>query len=155
MAERRMISKSLVMSNKFLQLSNDNKALFLYLIMFADDDGIVERSMMIDAPLQVDDSNYKELERQGLIISYDDQIKVVTDWNRLQSIRKDIYNGTSHIEVRNTLYMKTDYSYTNNASDTGVFASANDWVALGRQKDIKDFEAIKKSLRNRQQQATL
>ena len=108
MAERRMISKSLLMSNKFLKLSNDEKTLFLYLVTFADDDGIVERSMMIDAPLQVSDSNYKALEQQGLIISYDDQIKVITDWNRMQSIRKDIYNGTSHIEVRSTLYLKSD-----------------------------------------------
>ena len=149
MAERRMISKSLLMSNKFLKLSNDEKTLFLYLVTFADDDGIVERSMMIDAPLQVSDSNYKALEQQGLIISYDDQIKVITDWNRMQSIRKDIYNGTSHIEVRSTLYLKSDYSYTQSRNDDGVFIDANQWVQLGRPKDIKDFTSMKKSLSNK------
>ena len=149
MAERRMISKSLLMSNKFLKLNNDEKTLFLYLVTFADDDGIVERSMMIDAPLQVSDSNYKSLEQQGLIISYDDQIKVITDWNRMQSIRKDIYNGTTHIEVRSTLYLESDYSYTQSRNDDGVFIDANQWVQLGRPKDIKDFASIRESLSNK------
>ena len=84
MAERRMISKSLLMDNKFLSLSNDTKALYIYLLSFADDDGIVKRSMMIDSVLRVDDENYSALEKNGLIIpDHNDQIKVITDWNSL------------------------------------------------------------------------
>ena len=33
MAERRMISKSLLMDNRFLSLSNDTKTLYIYLLV--------------------------------------------------------------------------------------------------------------------------
>lgn len=62
MAERRMISKSLLMDNEFLSLSNDEKALYFYLLMFADDDGFIKRSIMIDGVLHVSDDNYNNLE---------------------------------------------------------------------------------------------
>lgn len=143
MAERRMISKSLLMDNKFLGLSNDTKALYIYLLSFADDDGIVKRSMMIDSVLRVDDSNYSALEENGLIIpDQNDQIKVITDWNSLQSIRKDIYRQTTYLEVRSQLFMRTDYSYTKDPNDKNVFSSADDWIRNGRPKDITDFKPL-------------
>ena len=37
-----MISKSLLMDNEFLSLSNDEKTLYFYLLMFADDDGFIK-----------------------------------------------------------------------------------------------------------------
>ncbi|MCZ3667743.1 hypothetical protein [Limosilactobacillus vaginalis] len=143
MAERRMISKSLLMDNKFLSLSNDTKALYIYLLSFADDDGIVKRSMMIDSVLRVDDENYSALEKNGLIIpDHNDQIKVITDWNSLQSIRKDIYRQTTYLEVRSQLFMRTDYSYTKDPNDKNVFSSADDWIKNGRPKDITDFKPL-------------
>lgn len=143
MAERRMISKSLLMDNRFLGLSNDTKTLYIYLLSFADDDGIVKRSMMIDSVLRVDDSNYSALEENGLIIpNQNDQIKVITDWNSLQSIRKDIYRQTTYLEVRSQLFMRTDYSYTKDPNDKNVFSSADDWIRNGRPKDITDFKPL-------------
>ena len=143
MAERRMISKSLLMDNRFLSLSNDTKTLYIYLLSFADDDGIVKRAMMIDSVLRVDDSNYSALEGNGLIIpNQNDQIKVITDWNSLQSIRKDIYRQTTYLEVRSQLFMRTDYSYTKDPDDKNVFSSADDWIKNGRPKDITDFKPL-------------
>ena len=143
MAERRMISKSLLMDNRFLGLNNDTKTLYIYLLSFADDDGIVKRSMMIDSVLRVDDSNYSALEKNGLIIpNQNDQIKVITDWNSLQSIRKDIYRQTTYLEVRSQLFMRTDYSYTKDPNDKNVFSSADDWIRNGRPKDITDFKPL-------------
>ena len=143
MAERRMISKSLLMDNRFLGLNNDTKTLYVYLLSFADDDGIVKRSMMIDSVLRVDDSNYSALEENGLIIpNQNDQIKVITDWNSLQSIRKDIYRQTTYLEVRSQLFMRTDYSYTKDPNDKNVFSSADDWIRNGRPKDITNFEPL-------------
>lgn len=113
------------MNNRFLKLSNDTKTLYVYLLNFADDDGIVARSIMIDNTLGVNDDNYKALEVNGLIIPYDDQIKVITDWNALQSIRKDIYSQTSYLEFRSQLFIKTNYSYTKNGDEKGVFSTAD------------------------------
>lgn len=142
MAERRMISKNLLMDIRFLSLSNDDKTLYVYLLNFADDDGIVARSIMIDNTLGVNDSNYKALEKNGLIIPYDKQIKVITDWNALQSIRKDIYSSTKYLEVRSTLFLRSNYTYTINGDDNGVFTTADNWIRNGRPKDIRDFQPL-------------
>ena len=144
MAERRMLSKSLLMDNKFLTLSNDSKSLYLYLLMFADDDGIVKRSIMIDSVLNATDNNYSELEEKGLIIaiSGNDEIRVITNWNGIETIREKLYSPTIYLNVRSQLYLKTDFSYTLNKNDPSVFSSADKWINDGRPKNIKDFKPL-------------
>lgn len=142
MAERRMISKSLLMDNSFLSLGNDSKALYIYLLIFADDDGFVKRSVMVDGVLHSDDSNYQELEAAGLIISFDDEIKVITHWNGLETIREKLYSPTVYLKYRQELYIKVDYSYTKDDKDKDVFSSADNWVKNGRPKNIKDFKPL-------------
>ena len=144
MAERRMLSKSLLMDNKFLTLSNDSKSLYLYLLMFADDDGIVKRSIMIDSVLNATNKNYTELEEKGLIIaiSGNDEIRVITNWNGIETIREKLYSPTIYLNIRSQLYSRTDYSYTLNTNDPSVFSSADSWVTKGRPKNIKDFNPL-------------
>ena len=144
MAERRMLSKSLLMDNKFLTLSNDSKSLYLYLLMFADDDGIVKRSIMIDSVLNATDNNYSELEEKGLIIaiSGNDEIRVITNWNGIETIREKLYSPTIYLNVRSRLYLKTDFSYTLDKNDPSVFSSADKWINDGRPKNIKDFKPL-------------
>ena len=144
MAERRMLSKSLLMDNKFLTLSNDSKSLYLYLLMFADDDGIVKRSIMIDSVLNATNKNYTELEEKGLIIaiSGNDEIRVITNWNGIETIREKLYSPTIYLNIRSQLYSRTDYSYTLNKNDPSVFSSADSWVTKGRPKNIKDFNPL-------------
>lgn len=144
MAERRMLSKSLLMDNNFLTLSNDSKSLYLYLLMFADDDGIVKRSIMIDSVLNATNKNYTELEEKGLIIaiSGNDEIRVITNWNGIETIREKLYSPTIYLNIRSQLYLRTDYSYTLNENDPRVFSSADSWVTKGRPKNIKDFNPL-------------
>ncbi len=151
MAERRMITKPLLMSNRYLKISNDSKALYQYLLVFADDDGIVERSMMIDAPLQVDDSNYKELEQANLIINYNEQIKVIPDWNTMQTIRTDMYQTSKRNEVKHNLYLKTDFTYSTNEDDN-VMISLDDWIASDRPKNQETIKQFQRALKNRNQE---
>lgn len=142
MAERRMLSKSLLMDNAFLSLSNDSKALYIYLLIFADDDGFVKRSVMIDGVLHVNDQQYSELEKQGMIISETNEIKIIVHWNSLETIREKLYTPTVYLNFRSKLYLKTDFSYTKDEKDKQVFSSVDDWVKSGRPKNIKDFEPL-------------
>jgi hypothetical protein len=137
-----MISKSLLMDNEFLSLSNDEKALYFYLLMFADDDGFIKRSIMIDGVLHVSDDNYNNLENKGLIISENSEIKVITHWNTLETIREKLYTPTVYLDYRSQLFLKVDYSYTKDPKDAQVFTSADNWVKNGRPKNIKDFKPL-------------
>ncbi|MDM8266656.1 hypothetical protein QUW44_05715 [Limosilactobacillus pontis] len=153
MAERRMISKSMLMDNDFLSLSNDEKSLYLYLLIFADDDGFVKRSIMIDGVLKVSDDDYSVLEKKGLIISENNEIKVITHWNTLETIREKLYTPTVYLDFRSQLFLKVDFSYTKDPREAQVFTSADDWVKQGRPKNITDFKPlIQQHLRKLQSQ---
>lgn len=153
MAERRMISKSMLMDNDFLSLSNDEKSLYLYLLTFADDDGFVKRSIMIDGVLKVSDDDYSALEKKGLIISENNEIKVITHWNTLETIREKLYTPTVYLDFRSQLFLKVDFSYTKNPREAQIFTSADDWVKQGRPKNITDFKPlIQQHLRKLQSQ---
>lgn len=142
MTERRMLSKSLLMDNNFLSLSNDDKALYIYLLTFADDDGFVKRSLMIDGVLHVSNDDYVALEKNGLIISENDEVKVIIHWNAMETIREKLYTPTRYLEYRRHLFLKSDFSYTKDPRDPQVFSSVDDWVNEGRPKNIKDFEPL-------------
>lgn len=153
MAERRMISKSMLMDNDFLSLNNDEKSLYLYLLIFADDDGFVKRSIMIDGVLKVSDDDYSVLEKKGLIISENNEIKVITHWNTLETIREKLYTPTVYLDFRSQLFLKVDFSYTKDPREAQVFTSADDWVKQGRPKNITDFKPlIQQHLRKLQSQ---
>lgn len=142
MAERRMISKSMLMDNDFLSLNNDEKSLYLYLLVFADDDGFVKRSIMIDSILHVSDNDYNALENKGLIISENNEIKVITHWNTLETIREKLYTPTVYLDFRSQLFLKVDFSYTKDPKEPQVFTSADNWIKQGRPKNIKDFKPL-------------
>lgn len=142
MAERRMISKPMLMDNDFLSLSNDEKSLYLYLLVFADDDGFVKRSIMIDSVLHVSDNDYNALENKGLIISENNEIKVITHWNTLETIREKLYTPTVYLDFRSQLFLKVDFSYTKDPKEPQVFTSADNWIKQGRPKNIKDFNPL-------------
>lgn len=148
-----MISKSMLMDNDFLSLSNDEKSLYLYLLIFADDDGFVKRSIMIDGVLKVSDDDYSVLEKKGLIISENNEIKVITHWNTLETIREKLYTPTVYLDFRSQLFLKVDFSYTKDPREAQVFTSADDWVKQGRPKNITDFKPlIQQHLRKLQSQ---
>lgn len=148
-----MISKSMLMDNDFLSLNNDEKSLYLYLLIFADDDGFVKRSIMIDGVLKVSDDDYSVLEKKGLIISENNEIKVITHWNTLETIREKLYTPTVYLDFRSQLFLKVDFSYTKDPREAQVFTSADDWVKQGRPKNITDFKPlIQQHLRKLQSQ---
>lgn len=148
-----MISKSMLMDNDFLSLSNDEKSLYLYLLIFADDDGFVKRSIMIDGVLKVSDDDYSVLEKKGLIISENNEIKVITHWNTLETIREKLYTPTVYLDFRSQLFLKVDFSYTKDPREAQVFTSTDDWVKQGRPKNITDFKPlIQQHLRKLQSQ---
>ena len=71
MANRRLISKSIHQSNKFLQLSVEDRYLYDELVLYADDDGFCSELTMINVLNHFTEKNYQELEKVGLIIVSD------------------------------------------------------------------------------------
>ena len=92
MANRRMFSRTVTGTGRFLRMSAEARALYYDLGMEADDDGFVEAYVRVRAT-GAEEEHLNELERRGFITILDreDLVVHITDWEANNQIRKDRY----------------------------------------------------------------
>lgn len=90
MANRRMFSRRIINSARFIKLTKDAQALYLHLCMNADDDGAVE-AYPVRKALGVEEDALANLCGRGFIIMLDqeNEIAYITDWLEHNKIRAD------------------------------------------------------------------
>jgi len=89
MAERRMISKKIISSAKFLKMPHEAQNLYFYLILNADDDGIAE-GFNVMRMLGTSEDSLKMLVAKGYVtVLNDDLVSHVTAWTEHNKIRAD------------------------------------------------------------------
>lgn len=111
MAERRMILKSIMYSDSFLEISSVGQNLYIYICISADDDGFVDNARMISRIVGATEKDLYELCEKGYLIGFDSGIFVVTHWCRHNRVRKDTYRETAYQEEKNMLYLDENYVY--------------------------------------------
>ena len=87
-ANRRMISKTVLYGLEFSKLSADAKILYVYLLIAADDDGFISNPVREAKAGDVDITYWDELQGSGLVIVFPNGVAVIRDWlnqNRVQS----------------------------------------------------------------------
>lgn len=99
MAERRMFSKTIIASARFLRMPPSSRLLYYDLGMYADDDGVVEAfSVMRQTGATEDD--LRVLVSKGFVtILNDDLVTYIMDWNINNSIRKDRYHSSIYKDL--------------------------------------------------------
>ena len=92
MANRRMFSRGITGSGRFLRMSAEARALYYDLGMEADDDGFVEAYVRVRATGATEE-HLNELESRGFITILDreDLVVHITHWEANNQIRKDRY----------------------------------------------------------------
>lgn len=91
MAERRMFSKSVIGSARFLRMPPSSRLLYYDLGMAADDDGVVEAFSVMRMTGAVED-DLKVLVSKGFItVLNEDLVAYIEDWSKNNQIRKDRY----------------------------------------------------------------
>lgn len=98
MSNRRMFSKKIITSAKFLKMPLSTQALYFHLGLNADDDGVVEAFPIIRVVGSSDDDFKILLAKQFIIQLNDEQVCFITDWLEHNTIRADrkvdsIYKG--------------------------------------------------------------
>ena len=89
MAERRMLSIKITSSARFLRMSHASQALYMHLVMNADDDGVVE-AFSIMRLAAVTEENLQELaDRKFIRILNEDLVAHILDWDENNKIRSD------------------------------------------------------------------
>ena len=89
MAERRMLSIKITSSARFLRMSHASQALYMHLVMNADDDGVVE-AFSIMRLAAANEENLQELaDRKFIRILNEDLVAHILDWDENNKIRSD------------------------------------------------------------------
>lgn len=89
MADKRMFSKKITSSARFLRMPISSQALYFHLGMYADDEGVVE-AFSITRMVGCSEDDLKVLEAKGFIqILNEDLVSFIVDWDVNNSIRAD------------------------------------------------------------------
>lgn len=90
MANRRMFSRRVISSARFMKLTKDAQVLYFHLCLNADDDGAVE-GFPVRRSIGIEEDAYANLEGRGFIIVLDreNEIVYITDWYEHNKIRPD------------------------------------------------------------------
>lgn len=89
MTQHRMISSRIADSAKFLRMPASTRDLYFYLVLGADDDGVVE-AFAIMRKIGAADDDLKLLVAKGFVIVLnDDLVTYITDWRENNKIRAD------------------------------------------------------------------
>lgn len=117
MAERRMFAKTIIDSDKFIDMPMSARLLYYDLAMRADDDGFVNspKKIMKFVGASVDDMNV--LIAKQFIIPFESGVVVIKHWKIHNYIQKDRYKATSYQAEKESLTLKNGTYYTDDLPD--------------------------------------
>lgn len=95
MANRRMFSRDVVETDKFLGMPLTTQTLYFHLGMEADDDGFVSSPKKVQRAVGCTEGDLKHLASCGYIIPFESGVIVIAHWKRSNYIQSDRYRKTS------------------------------------------------------------
>ncbi len=98
MANKRMFSKTITNSSRFLMMPASAQCLYFHLGMNADDDGFVEHfAIMRMTDSKPDD--LRILQAKGFVKIFDEQVLLILDWKENNYIRSDRYTPSKYLKL--------------------------------------------------------
>lgn len=98
MANRRMFSKTVTNSSKFMMMPPTAQNLYFHFGMNADDDGFCEHfSIMRMVEAKPDD--LRILDARGFVKVFDESVLVILDWKENNYLRSDRYTPSKYLEL--------------------------------------------------------
>lgn len=99
MAERRMLSKSIIDTDQFQNMSFSARTLYMDLVLNADDDGFISpRKVIRMIGASYEDLN--ELVENDYLFQFSTGVVVIIDWAIHNTIRKDMYRASLYTKEK-------------------------------------------------------
>lgn len=123
MANRRMIAKPTIESDKFLDLPLSAQALYFHFCIEADDDGFIINPNRLLRLIGANKEDRQALSDNGFTIEFDSGVLVLTHWRVNNSIKKDRHTPTIYqaefkqLEILNNQYILKEENTTQPATD--------------------------------------
>lgn len=122
MAERRMIAKTITLSDAFLEMPATARCLYFTLLQSADDDGFVNNPRSLMRLTSATDDDMKILIAKKFVLIFENGVIVIKHWRIHNYIQKDRYIETKYKEEMAQLELDENKAYRFNVSkvDTQV-----------------------------------
>lgn len=111
MAEKRMIKKSIVDSDLFLDMPVSSQNLYFHLNLRADDDGFIDNPKKIQRMVSCSEDDLKLLIAKQFLIQFDSGVIVIKHWRLHNTLRKDRYITTMYQDELSTLDVSDGSEY--------------------------------------------
>ena len=115
MAERRMMAKSIIKSDQFLDMPATTQNLYFHMLLDADDDGFVNAPKSIMRIVGAKDDDMKLLVAKQFVISFGSGVIVIKHWKIHNYIQSDRYKPSIQPE-RKLLEITANKEYQLNAN---------------------------------------
>ncbi|WP_242364267.1 hypothetical protein [Limosilactobacillus antri] len=99
MAQRRMFSKTIVESTKFLKMPLTTQALYYHLGMYADDDGVVEAFTVLRITGASEDDLKILVAKKFAVVLNDDLVTYLPDWLANNHLRPDRKHSSAYLQL--------------------------------------------------------
>ena len=93
MANKRMFTRELLESDKFLELSHNAKVLYFYFNLAADNEGFVNSKQRVMRLCDCSDTDLQELIKGNWVILFDTGVLVITHWRMHNTLKNDRCNS--------------------------------------------------------------
>ena len=141
-----MVSNQIVDSDAFLDMPLSAQALYLHLLVRADDEGFSNSVKKVMRMIGSRDDDLKVLITKNFVIPFQSGVVVIKHWLIHNTIRKERIQKTAHTEERNQLAIKNNNSYTlKNAETSGELESGRHMSDIRQTDDGIDEISLDKS----------
>ena len=141
MAERRMMAKSIIKSDQFLEMPMSSQLLYFHLLSDADDDGFINAPKSIMRVIGAKEDDMRVLQAKGYTIPFDSGVIIIKHWRIHNSLRKDRYNPNPQLENERKQLVVNDrkeYELATTWQPAGNQLSTNGCHSIGKDSIGKD-----------------
>lgn len=100
MADKRMMSKSVIDTDMFLDMPASTQCLYFHMLLMADDDGFLKNAKTIMRTVGASPDDVKLLIAKQYLIPFDTGIMAIKHWRIHNYIKKDRYKPTDCEEIK-------------------------------------------------------
>ena len=139
MGDRRMFSKKVVETDRFLDLPLSAQALYFHIGLNADDEGFIGNAKSIQRMIGASNDDMRLLQAKDLVQIFESGVAHITDWSENNYIQKDRRKATIYLEEKNI--MSTSCQPNDSAMDTEciqVVYKTDTQVKLSKDKLVKE-----------------
>ena len=137
MAERRMMSKSIIKSDTFLDMPATTQNLYFHMLLDADDDGFINAPKSIMRMIGAKEDDMKVLVAKQFVIPFESGVVVIKDWKIHNYIQNDRYKPST-LPERNLLNIQKDKTYTLKGDVSTMDTECIQTVSIGKDRLGKD-----------------